>query len=514
MPEEQIKVDVIIVGAGLAGLACAIKLAKKSARERRLSQRASKAIKILVIEKSEQIGGHILSGAVIRLDSLKNLLSNKEYKDIDTDNIVQSESFYALTENHKIKIPFVLPKMRQKGLPIVSMSNLVVELYGIATELGVEIITGQTVDSLVWEGERVVGVKSGTETVYAKNVVIAEGPAGLLTKELTDKFPTLKNKNLQTYGLGIKELFEVPSCPEKNGSVTHTFGYPLGLSIYGGGFIYHIDDTHVALGLVTALDYKTPEINLHQAFRRWKKHPLVQSHIKNGKPIEYGARLVPEGGWYSLLKMSSNGTFLIGDAAGLVDTIELKGAHLAIESGSAVALAIIKGWASVNQNIPSLEGLRQTANYRASFRFGLVAGILLAGVSWITKGRIPWKRIPQRNDRTCLNEIHSAPQENELDHGNLDLGIESDIYLSNLKTQKTEHIKIRDNKKCSECLSKYSSPCLRFCPAIVYGRNEDGSISICSENCLQCRCCTLKCPFDNIEWKTPENGSGPSYKRM
>ncbi len=503
----QLNVDVLIVGAGPAGLACAIRLARESKGART----------ILVLEKSAHAGGHLLSGAVMRPDPLKQLLSPEEFAALPWGPVVARDTFHALTPRQAFRLPFVPPKMRMRGLPLVSASLLGHALAKIATGLGVEILAAQTADALVWNGDRVAGVASQGETILAETTVLAEGPAGLLTRDLLRRHPGLRGKNLQTYALGIKEVVEVPAVPETIGHVAHTFGYPLGLDVYGGGFLYRFDAAHVALGLAVALDYVDPALHAHELFRRWKRHPFVQRAIAGGKTIAYGARLVPEGGWHSLANLAAPGAFVVGDAAGLVDTMELKGLHLAVESGLAAAEAILRGEAPKPEDLPSLSGLRRTANYRAAFRAGLPLGMAAAGLAWLTGGRVPWGRIPQRDERTCLRPLRGgAPPRGAPDNGPLDLGLDSDLFLAHLRHREgAEHIEIRDAVLCRECFRLYAAPCTRFCPAAVYEADEaNAAIRVRPENCVQCRCCTLKCPFDNIQWNTPQHGAGPHYTQL
>jgi electron-transferring-flavoprotein dehydrogenase len=503
----QLKTDVLIVGAGPAGLACAIRLARESAGTRH----------ILVLEKSAHAGGHLLSGAVLRPEPLKSLLAPGEFAALPLGPVVARDSFHALTPRHAFRLPFVPPKMRMKGLPMVSAAALGRALAQIAASLGVEILTGQTADALVWEGDRVAGVQCENEHILAPFTVLAEGPAGLLSRELFNRHPELRGENLQTYGIGLKEIVEIPPHPEMTGAVAHTFGFPLGLEVYGGGFIYHSDATHVALGLALALDYADPAVYPHDLFRRWKRHPFVQAHIAGGRAVEYGARLVPEGGWHSRTRLAAPGAFVIGDSAGLVDTMELKGLHLAVASGMAAADAILRGGPLQEEDIPALAGLRRTPNYRAAFRAGLPVGMAAAGLAWLTGGRVPWGRMAQRDDRRSLRPLRPpAPPLEAGDNGPLDLGLDSDLFLAHLRIREgSEHIEIRDPGLCLECFRTYGAPCTRFCPANVYEANgTQRAIRIRAENCVQCRCCTLKCPFDNILWETPLHGVGPDYAQM
>lgn len=504
---SSLRTDVVIVGAGLAGLACAIHLARTSQPPRQ----------ILLLEKSANLGGHLLSGAVMRTDALQDILTPDEYAALPLGPMVARESFHALAPKLSLRLPFVPPKMRMKGLPLVSATDLGRALGQIAENLGVEIMTSQTADALIWDGNRVAGVRCEDDQILAPVTVLAEGPVGLLTRELLERHPDLRGPNLPSHALGIKEIIETPPRAGTAGTVRHTFGYPLDLGTYGGGFIYRFDDTRVALGLALALDYRNPALNLHELFRAWKRHPLVQAQIRDGKTIAYGARLVPEGGWHSLSQLQAPGAMIIGDAAGLVDTMELKGLHLAVESGRAAADAIRDDIPLAADAIPSLEGLRRTANYRAAFRGGLPFGVAAAGLAWLSGGRIPWGRIPQRDERASYRPIGARPPVPATPDGApTDLGLDSDLYLANLRVREgAEHIRIRDAALCEKCFAAYAAPCLRFCPAAVYhADNAKPPILTRDENCVQCRCCTLKCPYDNIHWETPRHGTGPDYQSL
>ena len=516
---DRLETDVLVVGGGFAGLSCAIRLARAS--EGKLS--------VILLEKASRIGGHLLSGAVLRPAALDRLLTPEERAAIPLGPTVTADHFHALFPGFSVSIPFVPPKMRMKGLPMVEVGAAARALADVATSLGVEIITAQAADSLLWDGDRVAGVLSSGDEIGAGCTVLAEGPAGPLAAELLNRRSELRALNLQSYSLGIKEVVEVPPAPEKVGQVIHTFGWPLPWSLYGGGFVYRTAPDRIALGLAVALDSPDPRFDPHALFRRWKRHPLVRRALAGGKTLAYGARLIPEGGFYSLPARSAPGVRLVGDDAGLVDAMELKGLHLAIESGIEAADSILREQnlplppdaLPADAPLPSLDGLRRTKNYRAAFRGGLPVGMGMAGLAWITRGLLPPGRIAQRDERHCLRPLNPplAATPPAADAGPLDLGIDSDLYLANLAYRESDppHITIPDPAPCRECLKKYGAPCTRFCPAAVYDRAPDGMeppIRIRAENCLQCRTCTLKCPADAIRWTPPPNGNGPDFRNL
>ena len=517
---DRLETDVLIVGGGFAGLACAIRLARAS--EGKLS--------VMLLEKASRIGGHLLSGAVLRPRALDRLLTPEERGALPLGPVVVADHFHALLPGFSLRLPFVPPKMRMKGLPMLDVGAVARALAEIAAGLGVEIITSQTADALLWDGDRVAGVASDGDEIGAGCTVLAEGPAGLLAAELLKRNPALRGPNLQTYAVGVKEVLEVPADPDKTGRVLHTFGWPLPWSLYGGGFLYRTAPDRIALGLAVALDSTDPGFDPHELFRRWKTHPLIRRETAGGKPVAYGARLIPEGGWFSRTAPAAPGVRIVGDAAGLVDAMELKGLHLAIESGIDAADGILRDRGlpvpadalPPGDGIPSLDGLRRTKNYRAAFRGGLPVGMGMAGLAWITRGLLPPGRIAQRDERHCLRPAKAAPPAPRPESGPLDLGIDSDLYLANLSYRDgtPSHISIPDPSPCRDCIARYGAPCTRFCPAAVYERAPDGApadappIRIRHENCLQCRTCTLKCPSDAIRWTTPVHGNGPDFRGL
>lgn len=504
MSEDALDFDAVVVGGGVAGLACAIRLAQGGAG-------------VMVLEKSARAGGHLLSGAVMRTEALEKLLGAEGMGRMPLKARVAKEGFYGLLGGKaSVRLPFVPPKMRMEGLPMVSVSELGAALAKEAEAAGAEVVTGQTVDGLLWEGERVAGVRSGGEEIRARWTVLADGPAGVVTQEALARCPGAAGENPMSYALGIKELVELAEDDGRAGEAMHTFGHPLPWRMYGGGFVYHLDGRHVALGLAMALDDRDAGLNAHELFRAWKRHPRVQEHVAGGTVAGYGARLVPEGGWFSAVRGTVPGAKIVGDAAGWVDGMELKGLHLAVESGVAAAEAVLKGEEGPGALPASAEGMRKTRNYRAGFRWGVPMGMGLAGMAWVTGGALPPGRWQLREERGAMRPLKGAGVEAKGDGAGVDAGLDRDLFAANLKYREggEGHIRLKDAEACRRCAEVYGAPCTRFCPAGVYERGEDGTMRVRRENCLQCRTCRLKCPMDAIEWVTPQGGDGPDYKGM
>lgn len=509
-PLDILHVDVLIIGGGPAGLATAIHLLPPENR--------TSTPQVLILEKSATTGAHILSGAIIHPEPLQTLLTDAEYRSMPFSQTVVQDTFQALlTRKHSIRLPWVPPPMRMKNMPIVPLGDVTRKLAAIAEQRGAEIITSQTASEWVCNDETIVGVKSGDSIIYAPHIVLAEGAGGPLAEALHQKRPESRGQNPQTYAIGIKELWTIPPKPEMAGRIIHTFAHPLGWNTYGGGFIYYMDATHIALGLSIALDYTNPHLNPHDEFRRWKQHPAIHKHLRDGALQEYGAKIIPEGGWFSLWNENAlpANLHLVGDAAGMVNTLELKGFHLAIQSGMHAAEQINSGNRAAPFRPPELQQIR---NVRATFRFGLAGGIIGTGLSWLTRGRLPFGRIQIPNDRDSLKlRAESTVPKPEPTPTAADKTIEDDLFYAHLQAndESQPHIRIRTPSLCDKCGQQYASPCTRFCPAAVYDRAEaTDTLHLHPSNCLQCHTCLHKCPYQNIQWETPAGGLGPTYRNM
>ncbi|MCQ2391935.1 MAG: electron transfer flavoprotein-ubiquinone oxidoreductase [Kiritimatiellae bacterium] len=537
----MIETDVLIVGGGPAGLATAIALKRKA---------NGKSLRVVVLDKGRSPGSHILSGAIIDPSGFKGLLTDEEVAKLPVEAHVVKESFRSiLTPGFSLKIPWVPPMMSSKGYPVGSLTKVTQYLAQIAVKEGVEFYTGYAVTSLVEENGRIVGARTGekgigkdgqkksnylpSEEIRAKTTVLAEGGAGILTERLIAE-KGLQGERAQTYALGIKELIEVPAGTQTAGEVMHTFGYPADFTTYGGGFVYHVSETQVMVGYAYALDYRRPEMDTFRLFRRFKATAAVAAHLKDGKTVAYGAKMIPEGGYYSAPKPYYPGCMIVGDGAGLLDSLRIKGVHIALQSGMAAAEAILAGdEASYVTRLHATSGwkeMKRVRNVRAPFSIAMPFGVMAAGLAWATFGKFPCCRLPGlgKNDAEELEELKpgrlAREAKNDVPSGPAMPDRLTDVFMSGTIHQEDQpcHLKIRDAAKCEECEKRFGSPCTRFCAAEVYRRDEiagengvtRGPLQIDFSNCLHCKTCAIKCPYGNVDWTFPQGGDGPRYTRM
>ena len=522
----MIKTDVLIVGAGPAGLATAISLKRRGFPGR-----------VVVLEKGRTVGAHVLSGAVIDPSGFKGLLSEDEIAGLPVEAKVTRESFrLILGPGMSLRIPWVPPMMRARGYPVGSLARIARHLADIAKSLGVEIYTGFAVTELIEESGRVVGARTGEkgldaagtrkssylpgEDVRTGQVVLAEGAAGILTDRLIAAHG-LSGRRPQTYALGLREIVELPEAvPDSAGEILHTFGHPVDPFTYGGGFVYHLSDRRVAVGYAVGLDYRKAGLNPHELLRRYKETSAVRRHIAGGRVIAYGAKLIPEGGFYSMPRPCVPGALIVGDGAGLLDGLRIKGVHLALQSGMAAAAAIAAGAEDAGGRY--LEELRMTRGYRevkrvrnvhGGFSRNALLGVLQAGLAWATFGRFPfWMVGSRRRDCDGLRRCRAPAESGRREATPLSPSILDDVFMSGTVHEENQpsHVRIADAAVCSVCEERYGSPCTRFCPAEVYVRSGD-AVRVDFSNCLHCKTCVDKCPFGNVTWNFPQGGDGPRY---
>lgn len=542
---DILEADVVCVGAGLATLSTVLQFLKKQAE-----QPGNPAPSVLIFEKGLYPGAHVLSGAVIDPAPLQRLLSPEEYASLPVYGRVTSEKFSYLTAHHAFDLPLTPPPMKALGCPIISLSEITRRLAELCEAAGAEIYSEMPVASLLEENGQIIGVRLGDKgvdkqgtpksnfepgaDVHAKMVILGEGAFGVATRQLIEKAGLDHGANEQAYALGIKEVFEVPSAPERTGHILHSFGYPLPYEMYGGGFVYCLDATHVAVGFVTALDYRRPEINPHELFRAYKAHPRINAFLTAGKPIAYGAKILPEGGLFAVPRLIAPGAMIVGDAGGLLDAVRLKGAHLAVESGMAAGNVLSNGWKTGDWTIQSLEkypaelmasdGWKKISQYRNArqwFDYGLLPGMAAIGAGFVTRGLLP----PGRKSKAVDHSVRCVGERKPVSLPTLERHIEkthrldlmSDLYLSGTEHDENQpcHLVINNPDRCKECIQLYQAPCTRFCPAQVYELPEGTDrIAIQPSNCLHCKTCQIKCPLQNITWNLPEGGGGPRYKIM
>ena len=540
MEHEVMEYDLVIVGAGPSGLSAAIKL-------KQLAAQKNKTIQVCILEKGAQVGAHILSGAVLEPKSLQALLPDT-WQDAPLDSPVTEDKFLYLTRKHALHLPTPKP-MQNKGNFIISLGELCQFLATEAERLGCEIYPGFAATEILYNdvGE-VIGVATGSVGInkegektgnfqpgmhlHAKQTLFAEGCRGQLSQSLMDRFKLCSNSYPQTYGLGIKEIWQIP--PEKHhpGKVIHTVGWPMDKETYGGSFIYHLSKNRVAIGFVIGLDYQNPWLSPFDAFQQFKTHPMVSKLLSGGERISYGARALNEGGWQSLPRLTFPGGLLIGDAAGFLNVAKIKGIHLSMQSGMLAAEACIDALVSEKQKPLELktyaekvsnswmaDELYKVRNIRPGFRYGLFAGLANAAFeTYIARGKSPWT-LANHADFTALR---LAEKSKKIDYpkpdGVLTFDRLSSVYLANTFHEENQpcHLKLRDKNLAIEVnFAEYASPETRYCPAAVYEIvDQNPRLQINAQNCIHCKTCDIKDPRQNIVWEAPEGGGGPNYVSM
>ena len=536
---EELSYDVVIVGAGPAGLSTAIKL-----------KQLNSELSVCILEKSSEVGAHILSGNVFETKALDELIPN--WKDLDSPikTDVRSEDFLFYTNNKSIKISnFLLPKALQNhGNYIISLSNLCKWLGEFAENLGVEIFPGFAASKLIYdESNQVIGVQTGDMgldkennpkdnfepgiNIKGKVTVLSEGCRGHLGKEALKKFNLDKNnKSPQQYGIGFKEIWEISPENHSLGKVSHSVGWPLSNDIYGGSFCYHAENNQIYLGYVIGLDYKNPYLSPYDEFQQFKTHPDVKKLLQGGKRISYGARALIEGGLQSLPQMHMPGALLIGCDAGTLNMPKIKGSHTAMKSGI-IAAEVIENHISKNEDLSSYEDkfknswvykeLHQARNVKPSFQWGLIPAMIFTGIDQkLFGGKLPFTLQHKHADHETLIPAKDAKKITYPKYdGVLTFDKPSSVYLSgtNHADDQPCHLLLNDKDlSTTYTIEEYDEPAQRYCPAGVYEVEFDEEIQkkvlkINSQNCIHCKTCDIKEPSQNIEWVTPEGGGGPIY---
>jgi electron-transferring-flavoprotein dehydrogenase len=559
-PEERetLDVDVLFVGGGPASLAGSYHLAKLIE-----SHNASVSTSgdgeplepmIVLIDKGSEIGAHGLSGAVMNPIALAELIPDYKEKGYPIESEVKDDSFYFLTSGKAFKVPYVPGYMSNHGNDIVSLAKLNRWLAEMVEGAGVNIFPGFAAVEILEEGSFVTGVGTGDKGINAngerkgnfepgidlkaKVTVFGDGPRGYLSKELIRRRELLNGKSRQVFETGVKEVFEMPAGRTVKGRVIHTLGYPLPRDAVGGTWIYQMDNDLISVGLVMPLDVEDPFADQHRLFQKFKQHPFVREILKDGKPTQYGAKVISAGGYYSLPKLYVDGALLIGESASMVDMQRLKGIHLAMKSGMLAAEQIFECLKSGDFSEEALapyeeelyqsyvgKSLHRVRHFRRALSRGLPKALFHLGIQHISGGRDKLSYDTLEEDYKTTKSIRAyygrqadAPPEPMYD-GTYTLDKVSDIYISGTMHDEDQppHLKVLDPHVCLDtCVDTYRYPCNRFCPAKVYEmlRAEDTGelrLQVNFTNCVHCQTCDIKCPLDNIRWTPPEGGQGPNY---
>ncbi len=546
-PREAMEYDVVVVGGGPAGLAAAI-------RVKQLAQEKGQEISVVVLEKGGELGAHILSGAVMDPRALDELIPDWKEKGAPLNTPVTEDRVLFLTETKAFQTPnFMVPKcLENHGNYVISLGNVVRWLGQQAEALGVEIFPGFPAAEILYnEDGSVKGVATGNMGVkrdgepgpdfqlgmelHGKYTLFAEGSRGHLGKQLMAKYDLNKGKDPQAYGIGIKELWEIDPAKHKPGLVIHTSGWPLAHDVYGGSFLYHLENNQVVVGYVVGLNYQNPYLSPYEEFQRYKTHPAIRGFFEGAKRISYGARAITAGGLQSLPKLVFPGGALLGCDAGFLNMSRIKGSHAAIKSGALAAEALVDALAASRQHdelaaYPAAfeqswlhEELHVARNVKQYLNKGLVYGSIMTGIDQIVfRGKAPWTLHHTTPDHACLKPASNyQPIVYPKPDGKLTFDKLSSVFISNTNHAEDQpiHLTLKNPAVPVDVnLAQYAGPEQRYCPAGVYEfvRNDDGGdrLQINAQNCVHCKTCDIKDPTQNIVWVTPEGGGGPNYPNM
>lgn len=560
---ETMEVDVLIVGGGAAGLSAAYQLStliEKHNQAVQSGQKQGNEIRdpmIVVIEKGQEIGAHSFSGAVLKPDSLREMIPDFKEKECPIDAEVTEDAVYYLSQSSAIKAPFTPPPFKNHGNFIISLSKFNRWLASQCEARGIQIFAGFAAVEALYEGDKIVGVRTGDKgrdksgnpkgnfepglILKAKLTIFAEGTRGSLFRQVGKKLDLWKGKNPEVFEEGVKEIIQMPPGTVKPGKVIHTLGFPLHKSI-GGTFIYTIPNDRIIIGLVAYLDTHDPLLDPHRELQRLKTHPWIQKMLAGGQVVTYGGKTLPAGGWYSMPKLFGDGWLVCGDSASMVDVQKLKGIHLAMRSGMTAAETALEVLATgdssekVTSHYEALvhksaikKELYRVRNFHQTLSQGVFSSLPLIALQEITGGRglfdgmkvkpdakTTEKVVPMWGSQWASRDDLKLPKPD----GKLFYDKLSSVYLTGTMHDEDSpnHLLLQNGDICRTiCEPQYNSPCNQFCPANVYemvpSKVEAGKkdLHINYTNCIHCKTCDIKCPFENIEWTVPEGGGGPRY---